>query len=214
MCLSNVLFKRLFLALLFMLASIANADKANTSPETSTQNSPKVIAPQVEVVEFFWYGCGICNVLEPHANEWKKSLPENVIFTKIPAFTGGLWDIHGKIYFTLQAMNVDYSIHTAVFNAIHTEDKSKQNILRNDKEITAFLVANNLDTTQFFKIYNSSGIKLQIDRARALFRSYKLTGTPAFVVAKKHHLAIENDGIEGLFKRLNQAIEAELKALK
>jgi len=200
----NLLFKHFLVILLFTLVNFANAeDSAN-----SATNNPQTPKPKVEVIEFFWYGCGICNVLEPYVNEWKKNLSDDVIFTKIPAFTGDIWDVHGKIYLTLEAMRVDPAIHSAVFDSIHNKEK----ILRNDKEITEFLTNNKLDVEQFFKIYNSAGIKLQIDRAKALFRSYKLTGVPAFIVAKKHNLSVENDGPEGLFKRIDKLITVELKA--
>ena len=34
---------------------------------------------EIEVVEFFWYGCGHCYNFEPLIGQWKKSLAEDVI---------------------------------------------------------------------------------------------------------------------------------------
>ena len=40
---------------------------------------------KIEVVEMFWYGCPHCYAFEAKLNAWKKKLPENVEFIRIPA---------------------------------------------------------------------------------------------------------------------------------
>jgi thiol:disulfide interchange protein DsbA len=40
---------------------------------------------EVEVIEFFWYGCPHCNSLEPYIKSWLAKKPDNVRFVRIPA---------------------------------------------------------------------------------------------------------------------------------
>ena len=56
---------------------------------------------QVEVIEFFWYGCPHCYQMEPAMNDWLAKKPDNVKFTRIPVMFGGAANMHAKAYYAL-----------------------------------------------------------------------------------------------------------------
>ena len=86
--LEKVMFKRLLVPLALVLLAplsvvagdtakiyVEGADYDLISPAIRTADPDKI-----EVVEFFWYGCGHCYTFEPMITQWKKTLPEDVDF--------------------------------------------------------------------------------------------------------------------------------------
>ncbi|KFC49356.1 thiol:disulfide interchange protein, partial [Micrococcus luteus] len=78
---------------------------------------------KVEVVELFWYGCPHCYQFEATLNPWVEKLPDDVNFVRVPALFGGIWNVHGQAFITLESMKVEQKVHDAVFTAIHQEKK-------------------------------------------------------------------------------------------
>ncbi|MEA3151897.1 MAG: hypothetical protein QOD56_2836, partial [Gammaproteobacteria bacterium] len=74
-----------------MAATTPSASAAATSPPTPWQEGVNysrlvpaqptfVPAGQVEVLEFFWYGCPHCYAIDPQVESWKKSKPGFISF--------------------------------------------------------------------------------------------------------------------------------------
>src|ERR1700742_4387655 len=53
---------------------------------------------KVEVIEFFWYGCGHCNALDPTLESWKASKPAYVEFSRIHVVWGPIQQQHAKLF--------------------------------------------------------------------------------------------------------------------
>lgn len=176
--------KKVLSALLSGLLLIAAAPSMAKSFEEGLQYVP--IQPQpavgsgneVEVVEFFWYGCPHCRDFEPIVTEWAKTLPENVKFTQIPVLFGGAADMHAQMYYALESMGELGRLHEKLFHAMH-EEKRK---LRSLAEVEAFLKENGVDIEQFSRTMNSFAVAAKVNRARALMRRYGIRGVPALVV--------------------------------
>ncbi|TDQ38119.1 thiol:disulfide interchange protein DsbA/DsbL [Thiopseudomonas denitrificans] len=150
------------------------------NPVTTSQ------ADKIEVVELFWYGCPHCYQLEPTISSWKKELPEDVNFVKIPAMFGGIWNLHGQLYYSLQALKVDDSVHDAVFEALHERNRRLASL----PEITAFVGGLGIDKDAFEKAWNSFGVKSQLEKAKKLAIAYQVSGVPALVVNGKYRFDI------------------------
>ncbi|MGH8362067.1 MAG: hypothetical protein ACRESQ_01815, partial [Gammaproteobacteria bacterium] len=54
---------------------------------------------RVEVLEFFWYGNPQCFALEPYLEAWQKSLPANVVLTRVPATLNPQRDVAARAYY-------------------------------------------------------------------------------------------------------------------
>lgn len=164
---------------------------------------------KIEVVELFWYGCPHCDQFEPHVLEWAGKQPEDVNFVRIPALFGGVWNLHGQLFLTLEAMEVDEKVHVAIFNALHREGKKLASL----EEITAFLATQGIDTDTFTRTFNSFAIKGQMEKARKQAMAYQITGVPVMIVNGKYRFDLGSaGGAEGALKVADYLIDQERAA--
>lgn len=147
---------------------------------------------KIEVVELFWYGCPHCYQFEPTLNPWVKKLPGDVNFVRVPAMFGGLWDVHGQLFITLESMGVEKKVHDAVFEAIHKEKRK----LATPEEMAEFLAAHGVDKSKFLSTFNSFAVKGQMAKAKKLAMSYQITGVPVLIVNGKYRFDISSSGGE------------------
>jgi thiol:disulfide interchange protein DsbA len=132
----------------------------------------------VEVVEFFWYGCPHCNALEPYLNAWLKKKPDNVHLVRIPAPFNGPAMMHAKTFYALQAMGEIDRLHDVIFDAIHKR-RIKLNTL---DEMVAFLAAHGVDEQKFRAALDSFAVQTDMQRAVVLARRYDIHGVPTLIV--------------------------------
>ncbi|BBP80456.1 thiol:disulfide interchange protein DsbA [Pseudomonas sp. Pc102] len=145
---------------------------------------------KIEVVELFWYGCPHCYQFEPTLNAWTEKLPEDVNFVRIPAMFGGVWNVHGQLFITLESMGVEHAVHKAVFEAIHKEGKK----LSTPDEMAEFLAGQGVDKAAFIKAYNSFSVKSQMEKAKKLAMAYQISGVPTLIVNGKYRFDIGSSG--------------------
>lgn len=145
---------------------------------------------KIEVVELFWYGCPHCYHFEPTINPWIEKLPQDVNFVRIPAMFGGVWDIHGQLFITLETMQVEKQVHKAVFDAIQKDGKK----LATPEEMAEFLATQGIDAETFLKTYNSFGVKGQVANAKRLGMAYQISGVPTMIVNGKYRFDIGSSG--------------------
>ena len=136
----------------------------------------------VQVTEFFWYGCGHCYTFEPLVSRWKKTLPEGVKFIYSPAMWAPVMSLHAKMYYTAQALGKFDDLHGAIFNAMMVEKKR----LASEEEIKALFVANGVDAAAFDKTFSSFGVNGQVRQAESRMRGAKVSGTPMLMVNGKY----------------------------
>lgn len=148
---------------------------------------------KIEVVELFWYGCPHCYQLEPTIQPWAAKLPEDVNFVRIPAMFGGVWNVHGQMFLTLEAMGVEAKVHEAIFSAIHREGKK----LATPEEMAEFLAGQGIDKDKFLSTFNSFAIKGQMEKAKKLAMAYQITGVPVLVVNGKYRFDLGTAGGPG-----------------
>ena len=142
-----------------------------------TQPVPVSAGPgQIEVIDFFWYGCPHCNAFEPALEAWVRRLPPDVVFRRVPvAFAAQPFVAHQRIFFALDSLGLVGAMHRKVFYAIHN-DRMR---LDQPAEISAFMAKNGVDAAKFMDAYNSFGIQAKLRQANQLVDGYKIDGVPA-----------------------------------
>jgi thiol:disulfide interchange protein DsbA len=144
------------------------------SPRQPTRD-PK----QVEVLEFFAYGCSHCHAFEPAVDAWQKRLPLDVLFRRIPvAFREVPFVMHQKLFFAIEALGLVEQLHRKVFTALHAERQR----LEKPEEIGEFVAKNGIDRNRFLDTLNSFGVAGKAKQASALAAGYKIEGTPSLGV--------------------------------
>jgi thiol:disulfide interchange protein DsbA len=137
---------------------------------------------QIEVIEFFWYGCPHCNNLHLPLKSWLKSKPDDVDFRYVPAIFRGNWEPGAKIYYTLETMGGMDDLHDKIYDAIH---RDKIN-LNDEATLFGWLEKQGVDRDKFVKIYHSFTMQNQIARSKQMMQQYQLSGVPILVVEGKY----------------------------
>ena len=147
---------------------------------------PTSVKPgQIEVVEFFWYGCPHCFALEQYLEPWLEHKPANVVFKRIPVAMswGEHMDIDGYAFYTAQALGLEPKINTPLFNAIH---QKRQRNLTNDKTaLQAFLKGYGVSEKDFDATWNSFSVQFEMSQAAETEKRVGLKGVPTIIVNGK-----------------------------
>lgn len=144
-----------------------------------------VPAGKIEVVEFFWYGCPHCNVLEPALDEWVKKLPPDVVFRRVPVAFSSVHEAHQKLFYGLESMGQLDAMHKKIFAAMHTQ----QQRLEKESDQVAFLTANGVDGAKYVEATKSFSVQTKMRQAKQLSAAYKIDGVPAIGVHGRYYTA-------------------------
>lgn len=136
---------------------------------------------KIEVAEVFWYGCGHCYNLEPDLSAWAKKLPADVSFVRIPVMWNPTNEIHGRIYYTAEALGKLDQISPAVFRSIHVDNRP----MTDEKDIQQLFEQNGVSAADFNKVFRSFSIESQLKRAKDLTLKYRVKGVPLLVIDGK-----------------------------
>jgi thiol:disulfide interchange protein DsbA len=137
---------------------------------------------KIEVAEVFWYGCSHCYALEPLITDWVKKLPGDVTFVRIPVMWNPTNEIHGRIYYTAEALGKLDQITPAMFRAIHVENRP----VTEEKDIQLLFEQNGVSAADFNKAFRSFSVESQLKRAKDLTVRYRVKGVPLLVVNGKY----------------------------
>jgi thiol:disulfide interchange protein DsbA len=173
---------------------------------------------QVEVLEFFWYGCPHCYALEPTLEAWLKTKPAYVTFTRVPV----LWNEGdrslGRLYYTVQGLGKIDEMHGAIFKEIHVNNDP---LIGSDPENTAEAERMQIVFARRFgitddafrsKFEHDMGVDTAMQHADALIERYRVTSVPDFVVNGKFVTDVAAAGSpEKLISLLNDLTAAEHK---
>ena len=165
---------------------------------------------KVEVVEFFWYGCGHCYTFEPVISQWKKALPEDVEFLGSPAVWNDLMKLHAQAYYTDEVLGVLDTMNKVLFQAMNVDKKR----LGSEDEIQALFVANGVSAADFNKAFASFGVSSMVRQGEARARSAKITGTPEMMVAGKYRISTRKSGSQAGMLKVADFLIAKERAAK
>ncbi|MCW5663710.1 MAG: thiol:disulfide interchange protein DsbA/DsbL [Piscinibacter sp.] len=146
---------------------------------TVSPRQPTRDVRQVEVLEFFAYGCSHCHAFEPAIDAWQKKLPSDVLFRRIPvAFREGAFVLHQKLFFAIETLGLVEQLHRKVFMELHGERQR----LEKPEEIADFAAKHGVDRTRLLDTLNSFAVATRAKQASALAAGYKIDGTPSIGV--------------------------------
>ncbi|MCS7101954.1 MAG: thiol:disulfide interchange protein DsbA/DsbL, partial [Burkholderiaceae bacterium] len=132
--------RRLFLV---AVAAWPLAGRAQRMPAEGTDY--RIVSPpqpvdtgaKIEVLEFFQYGCPHCYAFNPELEGWRKKLPADVEYRRLPVNWDNATLNHTKLYYALEALNRLNDLHDKVFAAIHVQKKRLLDV----NEIADFMAA-------------------------------------------------------------------------
>lgn len=161
-----------------------------------TSSSPNLI----EVAEIFWYGCPHCYEFEPHVQNWRNDLPDDVRFVHIPAVWNSVLQIHARAFYTAEALGVTAEVHTPLFREIHDE----RNFLDSQDALAEFFGRYGVETDAFNAAYESFAVNMNMNRADELSRRYRIASVPTVVINGKY---TTDAGMAGGYEELMEVID-------
>ena len=196
--------------LLIFFTGIGNAETYVEGKHYKRVDVPKIIdGDNVEVIEFFWYGCPHCYAFEPYINKWKQNKPSNVEFVRVPATFQPLWQLHARAYYALQMLGQGEKIHSKFFSEIH----NNKNYMKTLDSLTVFVQDYGVQRSEFIDAMNSFTVETNVRKAQKLVTDYKLSGVPAIAVNGKYLVSASMAGsYDNMIKIMNYLVEKETAA--
>lgn len=184
----------------------AGRDYRRVTPAQPTNVQPG----QVEVLEFFWYGCPHCYQAESHVRAWLESKPAGVTFTRVPATVNRGWVLMAQAYYTAEELGVLDVMHPALFAAFHEDPV----MLGSPRQVGAyFMDKTDVTEEQFATAFNSPTVASKVQRADALARRYAVRGVPTMTVNGKFATnPTMTDGYARMVKVVDALAKQELAA--
>ena len=166
-------------------------------------NPPQPVdaAGKIEIIEFFWYGCPHCQALEEPLEGWRKKLPNDVVFRRVPAVFNEGWAMAARVYYTLEAMGQLEKLHRPMFDAIHKDNLR----INNEGALLDWLKTRGIDSAEYRKTSRGFAIDGRVRRAAQLTESYKFESVPTLVVNGRY--VTVSTGPDALLKRVDGLIE-------
>lgn len=142
---------------------------------------PVETGKNIEVIEFFSYGCPHCGELEPVLQAWLKTKPADVSFRRIPVMFQPRWENLAKAYYALDALGDD-KLSPEIFAAIHARGMP----LWNEKDFLDWAASKGLDRKKVEELFGSFGVVGKVNRAKQLAQSYGIQSVPTIIVDGKY----------------------------
>ncbi|HTN93958.1 MAG TPA: thiol:disulfide interchange protein DsbA/DsbL [Gallionella sp.] len=146
----------------------------NPPQPTSTKN--------IEVLEFFFYGCSHCYHLHPLLSEWEKAKPKDVELIFVPTVFRDSWESMANTFYALESMGKQQQLDDALYRAWNEENLA----LTDEDKAADFVAKHGVDRAKFVAAYNSFAMQSKVMRAKQMIRSYRVDGTPTLIVDGKY----------------------------
>jgi len=163
---------------------------------------------KIEVLEFFWYGCGHCYEFEKPLSVWLQNKPADVEFISIPAVFADdhPWALLAKAYYVAEALGRLDEFHLIIFQAIH--NKNQHDLLKEESAIKDFFVTHGVSQKDLANAYRSFHVFTQVPYAKEMTDRYNINSVPSLFVNGRYRLTGEG-GHEQMLKVLDFLIEKE-----
>ncbi|OFZ65972.1 MAG: hypothetical protein A2V79_03435 [Betaproteobacteria bacterium RBG_16_56_24] len=178
----NKLINSLLVAAALFVGSAAFAEPVPGRDYTLLKQPQPTTTKNIEVLEFFFYGCSHCYHLHPLLSEWEKTMPKDVEMILVPTIFRDNWEPMARTYYALESLGQQQKLHDALYRAWN-EDKIDIN---DEAKVSDFAARHGVDKAKFSAAYNSFSMQSKVTRAKQMIRSYGISGTPSLVVDGKY----------------------------
>ena len=173
--------RQLLAALLCVLALSSGSVRADLMEDVDYVRIAARAVPdarRIEVIEFFYYGCGACYRFAPYLQQWLARKPADVDFRHEPALRRAAWIPLTRLYHSLRELGLLPQLHSEVYRAIHEQDRG----LQTREEMTEWVKAHGADAAAFEQLLISDKMLIATQRSRDMTIEYGVRNTPSMVV--------------------------------
>lgn len=173
---------RALMVLVLCVSSSAFAEAQLGKEYTLLSAAQPTSNQKIEVLEFFFYECSHCFDLHPYLMSWEKTMAKDVEIHFVPTIFRPSTEPLARTFFALENNKQIKQIDDAIYQGVHVQNAELFDLA----SITAFVVKNGVDRTQFTAAYNSFAVENKVNQAKQMIRLYNIQGTPTLVVAGKY----------------------------
>ncbi|MES2206413.1 MAG: thiol:disulfide interchange protein DsbA/DsbL [Pseudomonadota bacterium] len=170
-------------------ATSTEAIKENQQYKVIQLKQAPLPSTQIEVIEFFSFGCPHCAHLEPTLQAWRKTLPANVSFRRVPVVFRPQWENLAKVYYTLDALKLS-QLEPLVFKAIHESNED----LTSEEIFLKWAKKQKVDEKNARTMFESFTVNTRVSQAKTLAQYYQVEGVPLLIVANKYQTDVQMAG--------------------
>ncbi|UCH48318.1 MAG: thiol:disulfide interchange protein DsbA/DsbL [Betaproteobacteria bacterium] len=171
---------RMVVAALSLVAVPALAGTQLIEGQDYVTIDPQPVNPgkRVEVIEFFFYGCESCYLLEPVLREWVARRATQIDFSLIPALRSSAWVPMSDLFFALHSLGALSQLHHRVYIAIHEQNRR----LSSRREQIRWVSEYGVDPVAFELELDSDATMIATQQARDATVAYGIRATPSIVI--------------------------------
>lgn len=163
---------------------------------------PPGAGDRIEVLEFFWYGCGHCYALEPDVAAWEPKLPKDVAFRRVPAVGSASQLESARLFYAIEAMGLLDKLHEKIFDAQHKDHRN----LANARIRETWLQENGVAPNAYDEMSRSFSVVTKVDRAKQMMAAYKIDAVPRFIVHGRYLVAPEDVGRQAVLPTVDRLV--------
>ena len=176
--------------------------------ELLNEAQPIQTGDKIEVVELFWYHCPHCYRLEPFITRWRANQPDNAEFVPVPAVLNAQWAFDARMYYTIEALDLDQRLHADLFKAIHETrlplSSAQQFADWAVAAQTARQIEKRADRQTLIATFESFAVETKVSFATVMSRKYGISGVPAIIVDGKYRTSVS---LAGSHEKLLEVID-------
>ena len=143
---------------------------------------------QIEVREFFSYGCIHCRNFDPLVEKWQTTLPEGVTFSRIPVVFSPIWSLLAQSYMAMEQLGILSENHERMFRQV--QDNRVQFLSAN--EIADFIAGHGATREEFLEAFNSPEVRRMLRDSDRMQREYGISAVPTLTVNDKYVISMNN----------------------
>lgn len=174
--------KNLVVAMALLLGGAVYADVEQGKDYNVLPSPQPTSGSKIEVLEFFFYGCGHCYNLHTSLAEWEKKIPKGVELIYVPTIFRENMEPMARTFYALESMGKLHQLHDPLYRAWNVDGVK----LFDEKQIADFVSTKGVDRAKFSAAYNSFSMQSRVTRAKQMTRSYLIAATPTLVVDGKY----------------------------
>ena len=180
------MYKRFFTLLVILVAFPVLADAPRYLPGIQYQlvQPPQPVSStsdQVEVVEFLWYGCETCFLIQEGIARWIALQGGKVKYVRLPAVTDAGMVLLARAFYAADALGVHEQIDGPLFTAIHRYQRR----LDSESSVVEFFSEHGVPRDRARDAMHSGTTAAKVRHAQLMARRYGIRGAPTLTVAGK-----------------------------
>ncbi|MEX0960772.1 MAG: thiol:disulfide interchange protein DsbA/DsbL [Burkholderiales bacterium] len=191
---------RALAASLFLACALVRAAPMEEVDYVVIDKRPVANTERIEVIEFFYYGCGTCNRFNPLLEKWLAAKPADVEFRRVAALRRYEWIPLTRLYFTLEQLGVLPRLHSKVYQSVHEDGRG----LSTKSDMEDWAEAQGLDRARFEQVLMSDETVIKVQKARDTTVEYAIRATPTLIVDGRY---LTTGGMLGSVERLIEVLD-------